>query len=214
MEKKIGITLLTGFIITIIIFLFNKGEKITYLAIGDSLSTGKTPITENSYSYSDYLYEDYKRQIDYYIEDYKIENLESREFYEILRMNDNILNNDKTITQLIKEAELITISIGLDELNNHSNINLYLYYMDKILSVVRGINNNHQIFLIGLYSSDPKVSDINKKLKELSTKYNMIFIDIQKLNESEYTYENSYYLSTKGHEYIKIEIQKQLVDFS
>lgn len=214
MEKKIGITVLIGFIITIIIFLFNEGEKINYLAIGDSVTAGKTPFDSSSYSYSDYVYEEYKNEIDYFIKDYQVVNLESREFYEILRLNDKILGNDKTITQLIKESDLITISIGLDELNNHSNINLYIYYMNKILDIMRNINKEGQIFLLGLYSSDEKVNDINKNLYDLTIKHNVTFIDLSILTKTDYSYENTYYLTQKGHEYIKTEISSKLIEIS
>ena len=87
--------------------------------------------------------------------------------------------------------------------------------MDKILTVIR-IYNNKDIFLISLYPTavlnKEKVQEINQKLKELSTKHRVTYIDIENITENkEYFFSsNSYYLNYKGHRYISEQIQSFL----
>ena len=118
-----------------------------------------------------------------------------------------------TIQQAISKAKIITISLGMDELNNlktlkSKNISEYLINMEKIIKMIRNINKNNQVIITSLYEtsklSKDNVFKINNELNNLANKYNLKFVDISDVvfHKEFYMLPNNYYLNYKGHEYI------------
>ncbi len=164
--------------------------------IGDSLASGKTYLTNKSYNFNHMLIEN--NNIVDYNDELVINNITTRDIYEIISNNETI--NEQTVKSLIKQAKVITIALGIDELNDNANINIYMYYMDKILEIITSLNYN-DIYLIGLYSDIDKINDVNKMLKDLALKYKIIYVDISNIVEDKYF--SSEYINLLGHEYIK-----------
>ncbi len=202
MAKKLFVIVLIGFIITFLLYCILYNTKKDFLAIGDSLAYGLTPYELKGYSFNDYIKESYKSNIKSYNDSYAIPNMSSRELLDLIITNNKLPENKFTIKQLIEQAEILTIAIGIDEINNKQNISLYLYNMDKILEQITYINKN-KITLIGLYSPNNKIKDINNSLNNIAIKYKTNFLNIAELENDLYKYkENSYYLNLKGHEKI------------
>ena len=103
----------------------------------------------------------------------------------------------------------------MDELNNYAKkntlgstkINGFLNKYEKVISIIRELNNR-KIYIIGLYESniisESKTKKINSELEALCKKYDVTYIDISNIIETQefFTQKNNYYLNYKGQKYI------------
>ena len=191
------------------------------VTLGDGISTGETAYDVTGYSFNDYLrgYHEETGTVEEYIKEFSIKGETTETLKTKISNNYTLESTNTKIQQAIAEAKILTIAIGMDELNQKNlkskQIDQYIENMDKILTVIR-IYNNKDIFLISLYPTavlnKEKVQEINRKLKELSTKHRVTYIDIENITENkEYFFSsNSYYLNYKGHRYISEQIQSFL----
>lgn len=218
--KKL-IVLFSVIFLTFVIYKVNANNLIDYMSIGDSLDLGINSYGNNTYSYHDYLknYLDnnnllHKTSFYYSKNNYKIE-----ELLNDIKNNKEIIYNDKAynIKKELREADLITISIGMDELINKiesnitsSDIDTLINNMDSLVSTIKKISSSN-IILIGYYNpylDNLKVSKIfsyiNDRYKELASKYKINYIDILNLNSNKECLPNykDYHLNSKG--YLKI----------
>lgn len=222
MKKKILLTILLGTVLTFIIYKNFHHEKMSLVAIGDDLSLGETSYNVQGYSYNDYLRDYFEENS--VLEEYITEFANLEETTETLKnkLNNNYLLESTGITlqQAIASSKILTISLGMYELNNKKeiktkNIETYLKNMEKILKVIR-IYNNKEIFLISLYPSKKisldKIKKINEELKRICEIYKIKYIDIENIYEKEEYFfeENSYLLNYKGHRYISEKIIEKL----
>lgn len=227
MKYKILIVLILGTILTSIIYFNVDNSKIDLLTLGDSLSTGMTAYHIEGYDFNDYLVEclNEEDKLDKY---YKSFNETDETLSGLInKINNNISNIEQNIKikQAIKQADIITIAIGMDELNNYAlkntlgstKINGFIHKYEELLKLLKSINNK-KIFVIGLYSSNlinqNKIEKINYELYELTKKYNINFIDISNITDYKefFTLKNNYYLNYKGQKYIFEIIKDNLED--
>ena len=226
--KKL-IVLFSVIFLTFIIYKVNANNLIDYMSIGDSLDLGINSYGNNTYSYHDYLknYLDnnnllHKTSFYYSKNNYKIE-----ELLNDIKNNKEIIYNDKTynIKKELREADLITIFIGMDELINKiesnitsSDIDTLINNMDSLVSTIKKISSSN-IVLIGYYNpylDNLKISKIfsyvNNRYKELASKYKINYIDILNLNSNKEYLPNykDYHLNSKGYLKIASKIIKKL----
>ncbi|MBO4245654.1 MAG: hypothetical protein J5892_02815 [Bacilli bacterium] len=170
--KKLLIVILIASGLTYLIYTNNKQERINILSIGDIYSNG----FNNGYypSYNDYLMSDLK--YDQY--DIKI-------FHHTSELINELNNHDSDIKKLIKEANVIFLNIGIEQLVNQEyiNSNYISEYLDNYEIIIKEITNlNKHLYLINLPSNiniDKKYIVItNTYLKGLSEKYHLALIDI------------------------------------
>ena len=224
MKYKILIIIILGTLFTSIIYFHTDKDNLNILALGDGISTGMTSYHIEGYDYNEYLSEylnENKRLENYYKNFNEVDETASNL---VNKINNNIESIDKKIKikQAIKEADIITISLGMDELNNYAKknnlgstkINGYLQKYDEVLKKIRKFNNK-KIYLIGLYDTNlinkAKVNKINEELKNLAKQYDTTFIDIEDITENkEYFSGNDYYINYKGQEYIFNKIKDTL----
>lgn len=196
---------LIGFIITgiilIIIFFITKDRKIYYLALGDFLTT-KNP--NYSYYVSEYLKD--KESLEFYTNSFTKENYRSIDLLNDLKNNKKIKVNNKEITiknALIK-ADLVTVSIGLNDifykfnlLNEITDQNYDIYkYIDecmedinKLLYELR-ISCKEEIIILGVYNPftsydktvandiEPVIVYADNSLRKISNKYDMTYLEL------------------------------------
>lgn len=201
-------------------FIYNKteGNKKNYLALGDALSKGINEYKIASYGYSDFL-KDYleenhilKNYNNSFTDiDYKVSDIVT-----ILEYNKS--KNGITLNRLIKEANIITISIGLEEIYykiNKNNQNIYTYIdamindYNKILNYISKFHHD-KVYILGYYSISNNSKDIinyaNYKLKNLTQKYNYTYIDLSQILDGNPTYinqiNNNYLPNIKGYQKI------------
>lgn len=217
MKYKILIILLIGTILTSAIYFNSEKNEINLLALGDGISTGMTSYHVEGYDFNDYLteYLNKSKNLNKY---YKFFNETDETLNTLITKIDNNINDIEQkikIKQAIKKANIITLAIGMDELNNYASknnlgstkINGFLKKYDELLKKIRNLNDK-KIYVIGLYNSNKinisKIEKINIELEKITKKYNCEFIDIENITEYKkyFNLSNNYYLNYKGQKYI------------
>ena len=216
-KYKLLIIILLSILLAYLIYFFNSNEKINIVAIGDGVSSGETSFNIDGISYNDYIkeYFDNKKLLKNYNNDYSYENYKINDLINDLNSNDLDEYEKKYIKQIFHNANLITISIGEEELVKLSitkdldikYINEFINNYDKLLSIITNISDA-KIIIISFYENKyldkSNVIILNSELSNLSKKYNVIFINISDLmmNEDYYGNDNSFYFNYKGHKEI------------
>ena len=177
-----------------------NNNNLNYVTLGDSLSKGVTPYFANGYGYSNYIVDYLKKNNklnsyndDFTGVDYRITDL-------INLININYETNNQTINQAIHSADIITISVGMQELYykiNTNDTNIYTY-IDKMLEDTEELftlirkNNNKKIYMLGYYNTKNTNQDLfnyaNIKLKEICQKNKITYIDTQSIFYKNTTY--------------------------
>ena len=222
MKKQIILTIFIGILMAFIIYKITYHEEMNFLALGDGISLGLTAYNVKGYSYNDYLKDYFEDNtiLREYISDFASVDETSKSLLNKIS-NNEVASNNMTIQQAISKAKIITISLGMDELNNlktlkSKNISEYLTNMEKIIKMIRNINKNNQVIIISLYEtsklSKDNVLKINSELNNLANKYNLKFVDISDvvMHKEFYMLPNNYYLNYKGHEYISELVKKEI----
>ena len=220
MKKKIIIIALLGSILSIIIYFYTRKEEINIVSLGDGTSIGMTPYNIEGYSYNDYLKNTYDNihKLNKYYEFGSFGKTARELIYEIKENKSKSFKDDKIeIQRAINEADILTISIGMDELSEDKiTKQMILEYEDEIKELFSMINmlNNKEVFIIGLYTIKKEelasIERLNAILREEAINNNFIFIDITNIvNKKEYYLDSkSYYINYQGHLAIYNEIKK------
>lgn len=222
--KKIIIGILIIIFLTFIIYKSNANNLIDYMSIGDSFDIGINSYGNNTYSYRDYLknYLNNNNLLHKTYFYYSKSNYTIEELLNDITINKEVIYNDRmyNIKKDLREADLITISIGLDELINiiedNKNDNIYVK-VDKMIDNMNILINNVQkisssnIILIGYYNPylngnkelERLFAYINDKYYDIAKKYKITYIDIYKIINKNYLPNiRDYHLNSKG--YLKI----------
>ena len=231
--KKIIILILIVFLV-FLIYKFNDKNLIDYMVLGDSISLGINSYGNKTYGYNDYLksylenndllhnYNDYFSKDGYTIE----------ELTNDIQNNKNILYNDKTynIKKELREADLLTLSIGMDEIvkiitkniefkDNKKDIDKVITKMDNLLKTITELSKS-KVILIGYYNptnnynqnTDRMFSYINNEYQKLAKKYNIEYVDIYEIIKKDNNFlpnKMDYHLTSKGYLNITREILKK-----
>ena len=101
-------------------------------------------------------------------------------------------NKEYKLQNLLVKANLITISIGMNELIYKSKFNIDLYdYTDQLLSDIENLlitirkYNKDEIFFLSFYNiinNNELIDYTNNKLKKICKKNNINYIDISNLD--------------------------------
>ena len=209
--KKIILTILV-FLIIFLIYSFNISEETYYLSLGDYLTYGINSLDKVDNSYSENIKKHYEKNLKNYvnyssIDDYRVMDL-------INDINDNkeiIYNNkDYKLQNLLIKANLITISIGMNDLIYKKNID-YNYIdqllndIEKMLVLIRKYNKD-TIYFLGFYdviNNDDLIKYANNKIELICKKNKIRYVDISKLNI--YVL-NNVYPTNDGYTYITDQI--------
>ena len=228
--KKIIIIILIFFSV-FIIYKTNEKNLIDYMSIGDSLNLGINSYGNNIYGYNDY--------VKTYLENdnllHKYNNHFSKINYKIEDLNKDIINNKEilydgkvfNLKKELREADLVSISIGMDTLVSILNSNkccdeskkqldYIINNMDDLIKNVKSFSKG-KIILIGYYNPTSKYDKniermfayLNDKYESISKKYNIIYIDIYNLIKQNKDYlpnKLDYHVTSKAHLKIASEI--------
>ena len=176
-------------------FIYNKtiDEKIYYLTIGDFLSKGVNSDGTLTYGYGEYI-KDYlqdKKQLNEYNKTFTDSSYRIIDIIKIIEYNEK--KEDQSLNYLIKKADIITISLGMNELYSkiENNTNSIYTYIDEMINNYNKIFeyidlfHSKKVFVLGYYNVFEKDNDIfeyaNYKLKDICNKYNFMFLDLSKL---------------------------------
>lgn len=192
--KKILFALVI-FVIVFLIYSFNINKKVYYLSLGDYLSYGinNNKIVNNTYSNN--LREYYKDNLENYVNYSVLDDYRVMDLYNDITSNKKIKfkNKEYNIQNLLIKANLITISIGMNDLLykiEYSN-NMYDYTdellndIEKLLVLIRKYNKD-KIYVLGFYNIIDDLELINYanlKLNKICNQYKVVYVDISNLDK-------------------------------
>ena len=232
--KKIIVPILIVLLV-FIIYKFNDKNLIDYMVIGDSVSLGINSYGNKTYGYNDYLktYLENNEMLHKYNDYFSKSNYTIKELANDINNNKNILYNDKTynIKKELRESDLLTISIGMDEIvkilnqdNNDftsikSDLDNMVLDMDNLLKKITELSKS-KIVLIGYYNpstnynrnTDTIFAYISDKYNNLAKKYNIEYVDIYNIIKQDKSYlpnKMDYHLTSRGYLKITHEIIEQ-----
>ena len=193
MLKKM-IVIITCLLSLFLIYKINYNDKKDYLALGDGLAKGVTYYNAYGLGYSDYLsnYLEEEKKLKTFNKTFTYNHISIDDFQNIIKRNKcNIVKGKKEcIHESIKNAEVITVSIGNNEISeilknynyNEETKKLLDEIINKINKTMDLLNkySETKIYLIGFYSYGNKDNDkiikyIDSKL-ETNNKYKYIKI--------------------------------------
>lgn len=220
--------------LTFLIGIYIKDDKLYYISFGDGLSLGINENNYISYGYSDFI-KDYlikNNKLKFYTKNFSKQDIRITDMINNINDNEFIDVDNKIIyiQSALNKADLITISVGLNEImykfSNNTNtsylydyIDSYIDDMNKLIKLIKKYNNK-KIFILGYYT--PKNDkDLNKymiyandKLINICNKEKVNYIDIYNIfkNRSYLIYNlNNYYPNKEGYKLISNEIIKKLI---
>ncbi len=172
MKKILAIGLI--FLIVFLIYNFNKDKEIYYFNIMDKENNYPNLIKKEIPKLEKY--------INYQKTDLRVTDL-------IRDINDNIVINNKNIQNILIKADLITLSIGNNEIEykikNTKVTDLYNYVdevasdIEELLKLIR-IYSKEKIYLIGINIDNEYYKELidylNIKLEDICDSYNVEFI--------------------------------------
>lgn len=191
MKKIIFILIL--FLSCYIIYNLTIDSKVNYVTLGDSLSGGINIYGIKQYGYSDYI-KDYlykEDKLKYYNDSFTDSNYRITDLIKMIEYNEiKKLNGvDVSINQILKKADIITLSIGMNELYykfNINNENIYNYInellkdMNKLLISINKFNCD-KVFVLGYYNVGVEreyINYINVKLEDIVNDYDFEYVDL------------------------------------
>ena len=216
-KHKLILIVLFSIFLTYIIY-FSLNENNVYLVVlGDGISSGETPYNIDGISYNDYLEEYFhsKRILKKYNHTYAYKNYKLEELLNDLKSNIINKNDNLTIQQIIHKADLITISIGEEELVKLSitndlskdKLNEFISEFDDLIYMLKDLTEA-KIYIIGFYENNyldkSNVIILNSELANIALKYECSFINISDLmlNKEYYLNNTTFYFNYKGHKAI------------
>ena len=223
-KKKVVVLILLSLSVFFVYNLTDK--KITrYITLGDSFSKGENSYGGYTYGYEDYL-QDFIRKTNKvdFIDIYSNKNENITSLYNNFVENEReIINgNNYNIKKILAEANIVTISIGLNdiiyEVNVDKNVLRTQYKEDKIVDytfnkfkklmneVLKYSTNN--IYIIGYPERNNEykylIRKLNQKYKKYCKKEKIYFINTNIILDKEQYFDqkNSIFPNTKGYEKI------------
>lgn len=223
--------LLTIIIVVLAVFLIYLGfkdENVYYLSIGDYLANGINPYGTKDYGYSDYVkdYLNENKKLEVFVS-YVSNNKRTIDIIKDIEDNVKIEVNGKkkTLQNALIKADIITISIGMNDLINNVEFNNDFGVNDlynKLEQVIKDYESlfkilreycKEEIVLVGLYNTtgnndlDEFFDYSNKKIAKIANSYNIDYISIyEEFKNNDYFINNSMYPNKLGYEVISNKI--------
>ncbi|MGN0973633.1 MAG: hypothetical protein ACI4OT_02695 [Bacilli bacterium] len=225
------------FITIAIYYVFDPKQK-TYIAMGDYYALGINSNNSYEYGYPDYIRDNLnsERKLKYFDKTYTKEKYTAKEMIKDIENNDFIISNGNTISikRLLREADLLTITIGINDLNDYLNINNInqLQYLNQeeidialtktkkdIENLIKEIEkySKNKIVFVGYYFHNYKeydkiyytITNLNYIYQDLSNKYNIEYFKTTNLFNDKEIDNSSLYPNYKTYKQIADKITKK-----
>lgn len=220
MKKIISILIL--FLSCYFIYNLTIDNELFYLSIGDGIAKGITDdgnVSEYNYTDSIKNYLTSKNKLKGFNNSFVDKDYRITDLLRIIKYKEEIVvNNDHiSINELLKKADIVTISLGMNELYYKilvDNNNIYSYIegmlsdMELLLKEVDRYNHK-KVIVLGYYNTTDNNKDIfnyvNYKLKNIVNKRGFEFVDVDKIvnnNTNYFTNNTNFYLNNGGYQKI------------
>lgn len=219
-----------------LIYSFASPNNITYLALGDSFALGENPYGEVAYGYSDYLsnYLAKNHHLKLYTKKFATLDARIKDVKQDILLNRKVYVNEKSLglKSSLREASIITLSIGANDMISHVNtigdvliekkiddiIDIIGRDLEELLTEIEKYNKN--IILVGYYNLYPKdekyrllFEKLDQKYQQVSTNKNIIYISMLNTFPYEKYLPNPFNIhpSVEGYEYIYKKIVQNII---
>lgn len=224
MKKKLLLLLFISAIVTMLIYALNRNEKIYYLSLGDGVAEGMTAFHVEGYSYSDYIKDELQSRkcLDKFIKGFNEKDQRVKDLSLYIEKNTEITVGKETIPiqQAINKADIITLSIGSDELYTkekitEKDIKNFASNLEILYKKIKKYAQN-KVIVLGLYyvmDVSTMVTDkINLEIEELCKRYGFTYIDTRLIiNQEDYFADlKSHYITYRGHKEISKKILEEI----
>lgn len=227
---KLIIFLLVIFVI-FLIYKENHNHYFNYTSLGDGYALGINSYSEIDYGYSDYIKDELltDKRLKLYTKDFSKKDQSIEHLYESITTNEKITIDSLEINlkQTLRESNLITMTIGLNDLIYHIAITPEMseYHLNKI---IEEINNNlnklikeikkyypKTIYIIGY----PNIPIENIYIKEGINKLNELYQNTKGItyisatdiiSDSDFLNPNNIYPSKEGYKKIADKVLQKL----
>lgn len=208
MKLKTALVLGLTLFIVFVIYLSHIDKKVYYVALGDYQALGLTNEGEITYGYTDYIKDvlKEKNKLETYIISYAQDNARTTDLINDIEQNKKtqIKSKQQTIKNTLIKADLVTLSIGMNDLFYKIGVNANLqslnysevYYhidemmedMDKLFELLREYCKE-DIIMTNFYnpidSQNKQLNEVlnyaNKRLNELARIYDIAIVNINKI---------------------------------
>lgn len=164
------------------IYKINNKNNINYTTIGDGFSVGIDSYGIIDYGYSDYIKDHLEKnnKLNRYVKSFSYQSISIETLYEQILSNKKIklAEEEINIRKTLRETNVLTLSIGLNDLLYHINI-----------------------------TKEQTSNSINKSLKEIENNFNILIDEIKKYYPKE-IYVMGYYNVYPENEYLNQAIKK------
>ena len=227
-HKKL-ILLLIVIISVFKIYKINNKNNISYTSLGDGYSKGIDSYYQTNYGYSDYL-KDYLKETDklnFYNKTFTNKSASIDSLYKDILINKK--ENNYNIKRTLRESEILTISIGINDLIYKLAITEEIneYKLDRIIEeinislnqLIKEIRKYYQkdIYIIGYYKPNTNNYYLIKGIEKLNNLYknnkDIIYIYSEKLEKNPYKYfsnPSNFYPNSIGYKEISTEIVEKI----
>lgn len=224
MKKKLLLLLFISAIVTMLIYALNRNEKTYYLSLGDGVAEGMTAFHVEGYSYSDYIKDELQSRkcLDKFIKGFNEKDQRVKDLSLYIEKNTEITVGKETIPiqQAINKADIITLSIGSDELYTkekitEKDIKNFASNLEILYKKIKKYAQN-KVIVLGLYyvmDVSTMVTDkINLEIEELCKRYGFTYIDTRLIiNQEDYFADlKSHYITYRGHKEISKKILEEI----
>lgn len=240
MKLKTGLVVAVTFLFVFLTYLTTIDKKVYYLALGDYEAIGLTNQGEITYGYTDYVKDilKEKKKLEKYINGYAKDDARITDLINDINNNKKIMisSKEQTIKNALIKADLVTLSIGMNDLfykigmnPNFETLNYNeLYYhvdemmedMDKLFEKVREYCKE-DILVTSFYNpmihSNEELDNVfvyaNGRLKELVDQYHMTYVNVYKEFQTHEHYLSqsfSIYPSKEGYEMMSKKVEEAM----
>lgn len=219
---KLIIFLLIIFVV-FLIYKTNHYNYFNYTSLGDGYAYGINSYGEKDYGYSDFIRDELQKEkkLNIYSKEFATKDQSINHLYETIVTNEKITTNkrEKNIKQTLRESDLLTLTIGLNDIIYHIAItpNMNDYKLQKIMQsvekdikkLIKEIKTYYpkEIYVIGYPVIPIENKYIKKGLKMLNTIYKnmntITYISTEDIiNSQDFLYSESIYPGKQGYEKI------------
>lgn len=182
-------------LLVFLIYLSTVDKKIYYLTLGNKENFNITSSEKNEYGNEVKRYLKKKDLLEKYIDNYANNDQRITDLINDIKDNKQIKINNKvqTLKNALIKSDLVTISIGYNELQsnllikNKTSSEIY-NYIDELIVDYDNLFNlmreycKEDIILIGYYTDDIKyqkyVNELNRQVKMIADKYSLIYLEM------------------------------------
>lgn len=214
------------------IYNFTKDDTLYYLNLGDGLAQGlnQNLVVTEGYSNKIKTYLEQENKLKGYNDSFTDKDYRITDLLRAIEYNDEVtINNDNiSINELLKKADIITVSVGMNELyykllinndNIYSYIDAMLEDMEILLNRIDRYNHN-KVFVLGYYNITGENNDIfnyaNYKLKSIVTEEGFEYIDMSQIfnnNQEYFDSSTNFYPNNIGYEKISQIIVEKIKNY-